>query len=250
MRTNTCKTARPSHPESAGEEAVTNVIRMAYIDSELAKRRIGQDNAHSSANGYGSDGRAGPGMADLGIQRQPAALGKLHEIDLGPDATLTNIARTEAAKRRLEYGEVEVEEGTGKVRLRRDGKPWRGRRRRNSEDVKRDQLVEQVLRETRRKYCSFQPTVNLADTPTVEIYDEPEADAPTDDQAADDRIAEQFRREFMDAISSRQQRKVPSSTAKPAKGAKVDDRPKGPKLGGSRSARAAMREQQEKAVKK
>lgn len=84
----------------------------------------------------------------------------------------------------------------------------------------------------------------------MEIYDEPEAAAPNDDQAADDRIAEQFRREFMDAISSRQQRKGPSSTAKPAKGAKVDDRPKGPKLGGSRSARAAMREQQEKAVKK
>ena len=130
---------------------MTNVVRMAYIDSELAKRRIGQDNAQSYANGCGSEGQAGPGTADLGIQRQPAALGKLHEIDLGPDATLNNIARTEAAKRRLESGEVETEEGTGKVRLRRDGKPWRGRKRRNSEDVKRDQLVEQVLRETRRK---------------------------------------------------------------------------------------------------
>jgi len=151
MWISTCKTARVPHLECAGEEAVTNVIRMAYIDSELAKRRQGQDKALSLTNGYGSDGQAGPGMTDLGIQRQPAALGKLHEIDLGPDATLRNIARTEAAKRRLEDGEEEVEERTGKVRLRRDGKPWRGRRRRNSEDAKRDQLVEQVLRETRCK---------------------------------------------------------------------------------------------------
>ena len=54
----------------------------------------------------------------------------------------------------------------------------------------------------------------------------------------------------MDAISSRRQRTGPATMPKPVKGAKVDDRPKGPKLGGSRSARAAMRELQEKAVKK
>ncbi len=84
---------------------------------------------------------------------------------------------------------------------------------------------------------------------TVEIYDEPEADLPNDDQAADDRIAEQFRREFMDAISSRRQRTSQAAKAT-TKGAKVDDRPKGPKLGGSRSARAAMRELQGKVAKK
>ena len=56
----------------------------------------------------------------------------------------------------------------------------------------------------------------------------------------------------MEAISSRRQRQraSASSSAKAAKGAKVDDRPRGPKLGGSRSARAAMRELQEKAAKK
>ena len=83
----------------------------------------------------------------------------------------------------------------------------------------------------------------------MEIYDEPEADPANDDQAADDRIAEQFRREFLDAVSSRRQRT--SHAAKAAsKGVKADERPKGPKLGGSRSARAAMRELQEKAAKK
>ena len=228
---------------------------MAYIDAELAKRRRASSLTSSSHNANGIDGSAGPGTMDSGIQRQPAALGKLHEIDLGPDATARNIARTEAAKRRL-AGQEEMEEGTGKIRLRRDGKPWRGRRRRNSEDVKRDRLVEEVLRESR---CVFLATAATPTTgvPTnfangvsiVEIYDEPEDEAANDDQAADDRIAEQFRREFLDAISSRRQRTGPSTTTKPGKGA-VDDKPKGPKLGGSRSARAAMRELQEKAEKK
>jgi len=135
---------------------------MAYIDSELAKRRRGQSHAgtNPSTNGHGSLDASTPGGAskDRLPQRQPAALGKLHEIDLGPDATLRNIARTEAAKRRLEAGEeVELQEAVQKVRLRKDGKPWRGRRRRNSEDVKRDRLVEEVLRESRRTSASHSP---------------------------------------------------------------------------------------------
>ncbi|KAI4238127.1 MAG: hypothetical protein LQ349_001330 [Xanthoria aureola] len=215
-----------------GQVADVDKHMMAYIDSELAKRRQSLGDPVTTFHGTQSHNNLVDGLpADLAKHRQPAALGKLHEIDLGADATLKNIARTEAAKRRLEGGEPEVEETTGKVRLRKDGKPWRGRRRRNSDDVKRDRLVEEVMRESR-----------------LEIYDEPEEELPHDDQAADDRIAEQFRREFMDAISSRRQKA--SQTAKKGSGAKVDDKPRGPKLGGSRSARAAMREQQEKATKK
>ena len=124
---------------------------MAYIDSELAKRRQGQNiSAHTSSGGI-LGGLSANDTIDAAVQRQPAALGKLHEIDLGPDATLINIARTEAAKRRLEGRSPEVEEEKGKVRLGRDGKPRRNRRRRNSNDVKRDQLVEEVLRESKRK---------------------------------------------------------------------------------------------------
>ncbi|KAL8845572.1 MAG: hypothetical protein Q9176_000208 [Flavoplaca citrina] len=215
-----------------GQVADVDKHMMAYIDSELAKRRQSHGKSVTSFSGTLSDDDLVDGLpADLAKHRQPAALGKLHEIDLGADATLRNIARTEAAQRRLEGGEPEIEETTGKLRLRKDGKPWRGRRRRNSDDVKRDRLVEEVMRESRRK-----------------IYDEPEEELPHDDQAADDRIAEQFRREFMDAISSRRQKAA--QTAKKGPGAKVDDKPKGPKLGGSRSARAAMREQQEKSAKK
>ena len=230
-------------------DTATNVIRMAYVDSELAKRRQGEDNSTLFLDDNGFWGGSPRGSAnDVALNRQPAALGKLLEIDLGPDATLRNIAMTEAAKRRLEGGVEETIEGTGKVRLRRDGRPFRGRRRRNSEDVKRDRLVEEVMRESKCRSIFSHPSRGYADCFIVEIYDEPEEDARNDDQAADDRIAEQFRREFMEAISSRRQRGGASSKA--AKGAKVEDKPKGPKLGGSRSARAAMRELQEKAAKK
>ncbi len=203
---------------------------MAYIDCELAKRdRQNHIKSTLAHNGHGLSENGA--LLDAGIHRQPAALGKLHEIDLGPDATLRNIARTEAAQRKLEGIEPEIDEKTGKVRLRRDGKPYGWRKRRNSNDVKRDKLVEEVMRESK-----------------LEIYDEPEDEGPDDDQAADDRIAEQFRREFMDAISSRKQKAAQDK--KPVRGQPVDERPKGPKLGGSRSARAAMREKEEAAAKK
>ncbi|KAI4206557.1 MAG: hypothetical protein LQ346_001047 [Caloplaca aetnensis] len=215
-----------------GQVADVDKHMMAYIDSELAKRRQDPRRSIYLTNDQPfDDDSLDDAPADLAKHRQPAALGKLHEIDLGLDATLRNIARTEAAKKRLEGGEPEIEELTGKVRLRRDGKPWRGRRRRNSDDVKRDKMVDEVMKESR-----------------LEIYDEPDVDMPNDDQAADDRIAEQFRREFMDAISSRRQRAAQTTKKDPR--AKEDDKPKGPKLGGSRSARAAMREKQEKAAKK
>ena len=203
---------------------------MAYIDSELAKRTHESQATSTTLHG-GQELSPNGALLDATVQRQPAALGKLHEIDLGPDATLKNIARTEAAQRKLEGLEPEIDETTGKVRLRRDGKPYGWRKRRNSDDVKRDKLVEEVMRESR-----------------LEIYDEPDVEGPNDDQAADDRIAEQFRREFLDAVSSRKQKVAQDK--KPVRGQPVDDQPKGPKLGGSRSARAAMREKQEAAAKK
>lgn len=203
---------------------------MAYIDSELAKRTRQSETAATLMHN-GQELSPNGALLDTKVQRQPAALGKLHEIDLGPDATLKNIARTEAAQRKLEGMEPEVDETTGKVRLRRDGRPYGWRKRRNSNDVKRDKLVEEVMRESR-----------------LEIYDEPDDEGPDDDQAADDRIAEQFRREFLDAVSNRKQKTAPDK--KPVGGKPVDDAPRGPKLGGSRSARAAMREKQEAAAKK
>lgn len=70
----------------------------------------------------------------------------------------------------------------------------------------------------------------------MDVYDDPEEEEVAgDDQAADDRVAEQFRKDFMDAIQSRRR-------TKPTKQLGKVEAPKGPKLGGSRAARAAMRE--------
>jgi hypothetical protein len=86
----------------------------------------------------------------------------------------------------------------------------------------------------------------------VDLY-EPSPSPPPEmsDGAADDRIAEQFRRDFMEQVSSRRRRvAVPVAPLKTAGGAKVEERPKGPKLGGSRSARAAHMKAMEEKEKK
>jgi hypothetical protein len=91
--------------------------------------------------------------------KQPAGAGKLHEIDLGPDATRLNVLRTQAAAARINDQGIYVEEPqpapTGpKAKFRR------GRRqRRTSEDLQRDQLVDKILAEAKREPCraSLQP---------------------------------------------------------------------------------------------
>lgn len=83
-----------------------------------------------------------------------------------------------------------------------------------------------------------------------------ESQTINDDQAADDRIAEAFRREFMDAVSQRQRKKTVPAQApiRGPGGKKVEEELKGPKLGGSRSARAAhmnmLKQQQQQGAKK
>ncbi|KAH7364357.1 hepatocellular carcinoma-associated antigen 59-domain-containing protein [Rhexocercosporidium sp. MPI-PUGE-AT-0058] len=221
---------------------------MAYIDSELAKRNAPEGSQASSLQagqdlGVSTATSAIPGSG-IGMvlpsharnkdpsQRQPATIGKLQEIDLGDEARNRNIERTINARRRMD-GEVVEEVAQGgkkkKVRLNRDGSVWVPRKRRGSDDIKRDQLVEAVLRENR-----------------LEIYEEPppEPERINDDQAADDRIAEEFRRDFLDQVSARQRKKAAPAqpVARGPGGKKEEEIMKGPKLGGSRSARAAMRE--------
>ncbi|CAG7998052.1 unnamed protein product [Penicillium olsonii] len=198
---------------------------MAYIDSEMAKR----SQPHAQGQNSDADQTASKEIAaNLSFhgqqQREPASLGRLHEIDLGQEATLRNIARTEAATRKLAGDEdspsVDHDIESGTSRSAHGGKSRRHKQRTDA-DIERDRLVEEVLRESK-----------------LDVYDEYEDDARTDDpQAADDRVAEQFRRDFMDAMQSRRRLRTTKPAAK-------DEGPKGPKLGGSRSARAAMRETQ------
>lgn len=51
-------------------------------------------------------------------------------------------------------------------------------------------------------------------------------------------MAEEFRRQFMDDMARRQQKKKPVQANKPG----TEDVLKGPRLGGSRNARAAVRD--------
>lgn len=130
-----------------------NEIRMAFIDSEMAKRYQPESKVdHSDSNQPTQEEVAG-GLSLPGHQtREPASLGKLHEIDLGHEATLRNIARTEAATRQMEKGELptSADHATSETgRPSSDGKSWRNRKQRTEADIARDRLVEEVLRESK-----------------------------------------------------------------------------------------------------
>lgn len=142
---------------------------MAFIDSKMAELQHGVASpeppmddtiAHSSS--------ISKTKASIGTERQPAGVGKIQEVDLGPDAALRNIALTERATRLLN-GEPDIEPASTqptKVRLGPDGKPWRGRRRRNSDDIRRDKLVEEVLRESKGR----SPPSSIRFTYTNNVY--------------------------------------------------------------------------------
>lgn len=155
----------------------TNKIRMNYIETEMAKRHrrempvdtsdLKNPNRNEAVSG-------GPSTTDSNFaRREPATLGKLHEIDLGQETKLRNIARTEAATRRLagdDTAPVEEETATEKTAVEKEGKPWRNRKSQNSKDVERDRLVEEVLRESKRESSvSLNPHIVI---PTANIYNQ------------------------------------------------------------------------------
>lgn len=188
-----------------------------------------------------------------------ATRGHLQEIDLGAEAHNYNVARTERAA--LGHPSQEAEPPSRRPnkrpRLGRDGKPRRPpRNRRGSDAIKRDQLVDEILRENRRTslpplytslYTLLTPLVDVYETPAPSQLDP--SDANADGAAADDRLAEQFRQQFLEDVAQRQlKRKKPANPP-----AKSEDVLRGPKLGGSRNVRAAMRDlllKKEKEAKK
>lgn len=135
----------------------TDKIRMEYIDTELAKRYQrsplpeNQEPARSSLQQTAS----GQPISEQQLEREPASLGKLHEIDLGQETKLQNIARTKAATRQLVGDEVAPAPTGDPVaptsRPVADERPWRQQKRRTSADIERDRLVEEVLRESKCK---------------------------------------------------------------------------------------------------
>lgn len=205
-----------------------NGVRMAYIDSKLATIHsrsavttpIPSQIATPSGAEHGTPSRDGdslyPSATHTSQQRTPSE--EQTQPTTRPQAQMQPITKPKPP------------------RLGRDGKPLRPRKdrnRRTSFDITRDAMVEQVLRESR-----------------LEIYEEPVrqnsagATAAGLDEAADERMAAEFRREFIASMEERNSRRPP-----PPPPSGKGDPLKGPKLGGSRSQRAAMRALEEKAVK-
>ncbi|KAJ2897289.1 hypothetical protein MKZ38_004800 [Zalerion maritima] len=227
-----------------------------YIESRLAKRHpsLPHDTAMTDANatttepahadGSGGEPSANDDDSFNMLPHKPPPMrssirGRIMEVDLGAEVREKNLALTEEAMRRLAAADGDVSmtdehNRPTKVKLGKDGKPYRAKNRRDSDDIERDRIVEELMRENR-----------------LDVYD-PSTLAPAQtggnpEAAADDRIAEQFRREFMDAMSQRRRRRAAIRSANATRNAannKGREEPilRGPKLGGSRNARAAMRD--------
>ncbi|OBT84299.1 hypothetical protein VE02_07624 [Pseudogymnoascus sp. 03VT05] len=202
---------------------------MAYIDSELAKRLKPAGSSSADTTSTPSI-RATTAAEDSTTasqsqrQRQPsppyqtASRGKLMEIELPPSSTPAPLAKA-----------------VRKPRLGRDGQPLRGKKRRTSEDIRRDALVEAVMREN-----------------GLGIYEPPPppTTSTTGDGEGDEEIAERFRREFLEGVEERRRGGGGGGGGAGnagkgkvvGKGGKEEEGLKGPKLGGSRSARAGVRE--------
>lgn len=121
------------------------------------------------------------------------------------------------------------------VRIGRDGKPYiprRFRNRRTSADIERDKAVEDVLHENR--------TETFAMAPEEEDWGEGED--------ADERMAERFRREYLNefdaAAAAKRDRERDQARNRDKKKEKVEEVLRGPKLGGSRSVRQRFIEEQ------
>lgn len=131
----------------------TNDSRTTFIEAELARLRSGDPLTGPSDDHYDNPTSASlPRPVGVHPQRQPAVVGKLQEVDLGPSAALKNIALTEAATRRLHGTPSEERKPPEKILLGRDGKPRRRRYRRPSDALKRDAIVEEIMRESKREW--------------------------------------------------------------------------------------------------
>ncbi|OAP65213.1 hypothetical protein AYL99_01185 [Fonsecaea erecta] len=237
---------------STGQVVNVDQHMVAFIDSEMARRRshLATPSNVSSRNLEEDTDQDSPSSNEPGppIQKtsstNPTTTRQLAEVDLGDSVHDTNLARTRAALERVQAGRAPVEEvdkplKPRKPRLGRDGKPMRPRprKRRNSEDIARDALIEQFLHENK---------IDLYDTNSSGLTSGRTAVGEAAEEGdTDDRFAEQFRQEFMDAMSERRNRKHHSNQPKNQPKTTGVTESRGPKLGGSRSARAKMMQWQQ-----
>ncbi|CAE7000084.1 hypothetical protein PTNB85_05567 [Pyrenophora teres f. teres] len=170
--------------------------------------------------------------------RLAAGQGKLQEVDLGPEAA----ARSEEAWKRLHSRESAETPTSAKPWRNKYGYAWRRPKAngKTDEDVRRDKMVEAVLSEAKLSYFDTTPpsTLTTTDSCSNNMHN------PTNEDA----LVEQFRTEYFESMEAKHQMRKPP--AAPVKGAPPVMA--GPKLGGSKSARAKMHkaQQEEAAAKK
>ena len=136
----------PLNPNPPGAPSnATNQSRNEYIESRLSSRPAPTGTSltrERSGAGAAHDTAQGPPRPD-----QAATRGRLMEVDL--DAQASSRAPPQGRDLSGRAG------GAKRMRMGKDGKPWRPRNRRGSDDVKRDQLVEEFLRENRRELYPY-----------------------------------------------------------------------------------------------
>ncbi|KAL1306690.1 hypothetical protein AAFC00_005360 [Neodothiora populina] len=211
---------------------------MAFIDSKLAELRAGNQSG-SAAN---TTAHRASGMDPNNALRDEEANSAAASTPSLATATATCSNQSQAP---LTASSSHIQPRPKAPRLGRDGKPFRTRKERNQPsefDKTRDLMVEQILREapleniyedrasSRHSKPSVGPQSNA--TGVVEAGHNVEADLL---------VATRFQEEFVAQREARQQRK--HAAAPPAGGKNEPSR--GPKLGGSRSQRAAMRAMEE-----
>ncbi|KAH0499136.1 hypothetical protein TgHK011_006351 [Trichoderma gracile] len=210
----------------------------AYIESRLHSRNAADPRDTSSSSQTASQAAGALASGDPSQQQQwrdqPTRHGKLVEVDMSAldgGGNGGNDYNNNNNKRRR------VDKDTTSAKA----PPRRGRNRRNSDDIARDALVEQFLHENR---------LDVYDVPS-NPFAQPASSAPGADPSADDRLAEQFRQQYYTEQALRRKKKRPVTQQQQQKQQKQQSGEilKGPKLGGSRNMRAAVRDmllQQEK----
>lgn len=183
----------------------TDSPRMAYVDSKLA--RLTPSHEASAQSATPAEPTPTSSATVQQSENQPSAShGYLHQADVTKPVPTTSSTTTRSQKP--------------------PRKPhWRNRR--NSADIARDAMVDQILRESQ---------LNIYETSASVTQPKPPSD---DNQDADERMAEEFKRNFYAAAEERAVRRT-AAPPPPTFGANKLESLKGPKLGGSRSQRAAM----------
>ncbi|KAK6000774.1 hypothetical protein QM012_003499 [Aureobasidium pullulans] len=180
---------------------------MAYVDSKLARLTPSHETPTPSST-LTEPTPTSSATAQHNENQIPASHGHLHQVDVNQPVPITTTSSTTTRPQKPPR------------------KPhWRNRR--NSADIARDAMVDQILRESQ---------LNIYETSASTSQPKPPSD---DTQDADERMAEEFKRNFYAAAEERAVRRT-AAPPPPTFGANKLESLKGPKLGGSRSQRAAM----------